>query len=136
MSPQTHNPTLGKPKLLDQVRLVLRTGHYSYRTEKAYTHWIKRFILFHCRRHPLEMGEQEINQFLSHLATHEHVSASTQNQALCAVVFLYRHVLKKELGDFGELVWAKRSQRLPVLLTREEVKRMLSHLSGVNWIMG
>jgi len=92
-----------KPKLLDQVRSAIRTRHYSIRTEEAYINWIKRFILFHNKRHPNEMGEREINQFLSYLAEKKNVSASTQNQALCAIIFLYKHVLKKDIGDLGDL---------------------------------
>ena len=110
-----------KPRLLEQVCQAVRTRHYSLRTEAAYVHWIKRFILYHHKRHPMEMGEQEINEFLSHLAVQEHVASSTQNQALCAIIFLYKHVLKKEIGDV-ELVWAKKPARVPVVLTREEVK--------------
>ena len=86
-------PAVPKPKLLDQVRTAVRLRHYSLRTEEAYVGWIKRFIFFHGKRHPVEMGEQEISHFLSALATERHVSASTQNQALCALLFLYRHVL-------------------------------------------
>ena len=87
-----------KPKLLDQVREAIRMRHYSLRTEEAYVHWIKRFILFHGKRHPREMGEQEVSHFLSALAVKGRVSASTQNQALCALLFLYRHVLDQNLG--------------------------------------
>ena len=91
MSYQTlQPPTTTKPKLLDQVREVIRTKHYSFRTEQAYVFWNKRFIFFHKKRHPKEMGEKEINEFLTYLAVKENVSASTQNQALCAIVFLYR----------------------------------------------
>lgn len=90
-----------QPKLLDQVRSAIRIRHYSIRTEKAYIQWIKRYIHFHNIRHPEEMGEKEINQFLSYLAEKEKVSASTQNQALCAIVFLYKHVLKIDLENFG-----------------------------------
>ena len=124
-----------KPKLLDQVRLAIRTKHYSLRTEESYVSWIKRFILFHSKRHPREMGEVEINQFLTHLAVNKKVSASTQNQALCAIVFLYKHVLGQELGDFGDVVWAKRPKRLPVVFTPEEVKAVMRHLDGIRWIM-
>ena len=89
MPPFSHNPTTEKkPKLLDQVRFAIRTKHYSLRTERAYIQWIKRFILFHQKRHPQEMGALEVNQFLTHLAVKERVAASTQNQALCAIVFL------------------------------------------------
>ena len=91
-------PADQKPKLLDQVRQVIRTRHYSPKTEKAYVHWIKRFIFFHHKRHPMEMAEAEIGQFLSSLATDGHVSASTQNQALNALLFLYKEVLNKQIG--------------------------------------
>ena len=124
-----------KPKLLDQVRNTLRTKHYSIKTEKAYVHWIRRFILFHNKRHPKEMGEREINQFLTHLAVKEKVAASTQNQALCAIVFLYKQVLKIDLGDFGDITWAKKTAKLPVVFTREEVTKVLNQLSGTNLIM-
>ena len=109
--------------------------HYSIRTEEAYVSWIKRFILFHGKRHPLEMGEDEITRFLSTLAVHGQVSASTQNQALCALVFLYRHVLGQNLGWLEDVVRAKRPQRLPVVLTRPEVKALLGALDGAHWIM-
>ncbi|MGH8059658.1 MAG: phage integrase N-terminal SAM-like domain-containing protein, partial [Candidatus Entotheonellia bacterium] len=124
-----------QPKLLDQVRGAIRTRHYSVRTEEAYVSWIRRFILFHGKRHPLEMGEDEITRFLSALAVHEHVSASTQNQALCALLFLYRHVLDQNLGWLENLVRAKRPQRVPVVWTRSEVKALLGALKGVHWIM-
>ena len=124
-----------KPKLLDQVREAIRMRHYSIRTEEAYVGWIKRFILFHGKRHPLEMGEDEITRFLSALAVHGQVSASTQNQALCALVFLYRHVLGQNLGWLDGVVRAKRPQRLPVVLTRPEVKALLSALDGIHWSM-
>ena len=104
-----------KPKLLDQVRAAIRMRHDSIRTEEAYVGWIKQFILFHGKRHPLEMGADEITRFLSALAVHGQVSASTQNQALCALVFLYRHVLGQHLGWLDEVVRAKRPQRLPVV---------------------
>src|ERR687891_493464 len=130
-----HAPVGHKPKLLDQVREAIRMRHYSIRTEEAYVSWIKRFILFHGKRHPLEMGEDEITRFLSALAVHEQVSASTQNQALCALVFLYRYVLGLNLGWLDDVVRAKRPQRLPVVLTRLEVKALLGALEGVHWIM-
>ena len=103
-----HGP---KPKLLDQVRQAIRTRHYSPRTEETYVGWIKRFIFFHNRRHPAEMGEQDIARFLSSLASQSHVSASTQNQALNAVSFLYREVLRKEIGCVNGVVRAKRTKR-------------------------
>ncbi len=115
------------PKLLDQVRGVLRTKHYSMRTEESYIDWIRRYILFHNKRgsnarlkwrHPAEMGEKEISEFLTHLAVNEHVAASTQNQALSAILFLYRHVLKQDIGQLGELTWAKKPETLPVVLSK------------------
>jgi len=105
------------------------------RTEEAYVGWTRRFILFHGKRHPLEMGEGEVTQFLSALAVHEHVSASTQNQALCALPFLYREVLSQDLGWLDDVIHAKRPKRLPVVLTRQEVRTLLSALEGVKWIM-
>jgi integron integrase len=124
-----------KIKLLDQVREAIRMRHYSYMTEKAYVGWIKRFIFFHNKRHPAEMGDAEIGRFLSSLATDSHVSASTQNQALNALLFLYRGVLGKDIGYIGGVVRAKSPHHLPVVLTRQEVKAVLSCLSGTEWIM-
>jgi len=124
-----------KPKLLDQVREAIRTRHYSPKTEDSYVHWIKRFIFFHNKRHPAEMGEKEIAQFLSSLASELHVSASTQNQALNAILFLYREVLRKEIGYINGVVRAKRPHRLPVVLTREEVKTILGILDHSDWLM-
>ncbi|MFQ5851422.1 MAG: phage integrase N-terminal SAM-like domain-containing protein, partial [Candidatus Binatia bacterium] len=131
----TKKPTPPKPRLLDQVRHAIRTRQYSYQTEKAYVGWIKRFIFFHNKRHPAEMGEKEIGQFLSSLATDRHVSASTQNQALNAILFLYHEVLGKEIGYVDGVVRAKRPRRLPVVLTREEVRRIVNQLQGPEWIM-
>src|SRR5215831_12954329 len=111
----SHTPTNQKPKLLVQVREAMRTRHYSKRTEQTYVHWIKRFIFFHKKRHPVEMAEAEVNQFLTHLAVKEKVSASTQNQALSALLFLYRHVVKRPLGDLGDVIRARKSKRLPVV---------------------
>ena len=119
-----------EPKLLDRVREALRVRHMSLRTEKAYLHWIRRYILFHGKRHPQEMGEREINGFLTHLAVDGQVSASTQTQALCALLFLYRIVLEREVGELEGLVRAKRRRKLPVVLTTEEVKQILSRLEG------
>ena len=124
-----------KPKLLDQVHQAIRTRHYSPRTEESYVHWIKRFIFFHNKRHPVEMGEAEIGRFLSSLATDSHVSASTQNQALNAILFLYREVLRKEIGYINGVVRAKRPHRLPVVLTRQEVKSILGTLDHSDWLM-
>lgn len=119
-----------EPKLLDQVRAVLRTKHYSIKTENSYVQWVKRFILFNNKQHPGEMGEKEINRFLSYLAVEKKVAASTQNQALCAIVFLYKHVLRRDLGNFGSINWAKRSKHLPVVFTRAEVKGIIENLTG------
>lgn len=119
------------PKLLDRVRAAIRLRHYSRRTEESYLLWIRRFILYHGKRHPSEMGAREIAAFLSHLAVQRHVSSSTQNQALSAIVFLYRQVLGQEVGALDGLVWAKRAKRLPVVLTPDEVAALLDHLDGV-----
>ncbi len=126
---------MNKPRLLDQVRDSLRLRHYSLRTEQAYIGWIKRFILFHKKRHPSEMGEQEITAFLTYLAVDKHVSASTQNQALSAILFLYKEVLKQELEWLDGVVRAKRPQRLPTVLNREETARLLRELTGIYSIM-
>jgi integron integrase len=118
------------PRLMDRIRGELRARRYSRSTEKSYTHWIKRFIFHNNVQHPNRMGEVEINRFLTHLAVAENVSAPTQNQALSALLFLYRHVLKVDIGSVGEVVRAKKPLRLPVVLTREEVRRVLSYMSG------
>jgi integron integrase len=130
MNPVNPSPlaTASKPKLLVQVREAMRTRHYSKRTEQTYVHWVRRFIFFHKKRHPAEMAEVEVNQFLTHLAVKEKVSASTQNQALCALLFLYRYVLERPLGQLGEVIRARKAKRLPVVLTREEVKAVLKQL--------
>jgi len=132
---QPKNTTRNKPKLLDQVRAAIRTRHYSPRTEESYIYWIKKYIFFHNKQHPAEMRENEINAFLSHLATKEKVAASTQNQALCAIVFLYKHVLKIELGNFGNITWAKKPKKIPVVFTKEEAKAVIDQLKGTNWII-
>ncbi len=118
------------PRLLDQVRTALRVRHLSRQTERAYVQWIRRFILFHGKRHPREMGAGEIASFLSHLAETAGVSPSTQNQALNGVLFLYRHVLRVEVGVLEGVVRARRRRRLPVVLSREEVRDLLSQLHG------
>jgi len=128
-------PSAPKPKLIDQVHQAIRTRHFSPKTEESYVHWIKRFIFFHNKRHPAEMGEKEIAQFLSSLASELHVSASTQNQALNAILFLYRDVLRKEIGYIDGVVRAKRPHRLPVVLTRQEVKSILGILDHSDWLM-
>lgn len=125
----------GKPKLLDQVRQQIRVRNYSIRTETVYAEWVKRFIRFHRYRHPAEMGAAEIEAFLTHLATARNVSASTQNQALAALLFLYKEVLKLELPWLAGIVRAKKPKHLPVVLTREEVSAVLGQLDGVRWIV-
>lgn len=109
---------MNQPKLLDWVRAVARVRHLSLRTEEAYCDWIRRFILFHCKRRPSEMGSDRIRQFLTHLAVEANVAASTQNQALYALLFLYRDVLRVELPDIEGVERAKRPARVPVVFTR------------------
>ena len=124
----------GRPKLLDLVRGAIRVQHYSRRTEQAYVSWIRRFIVFHGKRHPRELGEQEVTAFLSSLATRG-VSASTQNQALSAILFLYGVVIGERLPWMHDIVRARRPSRLPVVLSREEVALLLSQLRGPVWLM-
>jgi len=126
-----NTPPTPAPKLLDLVRDRIRVKHYSIRTETSYVQWIKRFILFHNKRHPREMGAAEVEAFLTHLAVAGDVSASTQNQALSALLFLYREVLGVDLPWLDNVTRAKRSQRLPVVLTREEVRAILAEMDGV-----
>ena len=123
------------PRLTDQVRDALRRKHYSYRTEKTYLHWIRRFIYFHDKRHPRDMAEPQIAKFLTHLAVERRVSASTQNQALNAILFLYKQVIGREIGLIQGVVRAKRGERLPVVLTHEEVNAVLVRLTGRDWLM-
>jgi integron integrase len=123
------------PRDLEGFPLAIRARHYSIRTEEAYVAWIKRFIFFHGKRHPMEMGDVEVNQFLTDLAVNKKVSASTQNQALSALLFLYRHVLGREVGDLGKVVRVRKPTRLPVVRTCEEVKAVISHLHGDKWLM-
>jgi integron integrase len=118
------------PKLLDRVRAAIRARHYSLRTEEAYVGWVRRFILFHHKRHPAEMGEPEINQFLTHLAVADNVAASTQNQALSGILFLYQEVLGRDLDRIEGVVRAKKPVRLPVVLTRDEVRDLLEAMTG------
>jgi len=125
----------GNPKLLDRVRDVIRRKHFSFRTEQIYTDWIRRFILFHGKRHPSEMAETEVTQFLTHLAREGKVAASTQNQALSALLFLYKEVLKQEIGWLDQVERAKRPARLPVVLTKDEVHRLFQHLHGPHRLM-
>ena len=128
-------PAPQQPRLLDRVRAALRARHYSRRTEKAYVHWIKRYIFFHGKRHPAEMGAAEVTAFLTALAVRDRVAASTQNQALNALLFLYREILGVELPWLDGLVRAKRPQHLPTVLTREEVRTVLEQLDRAPRLM-
>ena len=123
------------PRLLTRVRTAIRVRHYSRRTEKAYLGWIKRFIFFHGVRHPATMGAPEVRAFLDDLAIRQRVSASTQNQAFSALLFLYRAVLGQPLDGLRDGVRAKTPDHLPVVLTIEEVRAVLSHLRGTPWLM-
>jgi len=124
-----------KPKLLDQVRDVIRRKHFSIRTEQSYVDWIRRFILFHNKRHPRDMAEAEVTRFLTYLARDGRVAASTQNQALSALLFLYKQVLNQEIGWLEGAERAKRPARLPVVLTRDEVHKIFAHLHGMHRLM-
>jgi integron integrase len=124
-----------EPKLLDRMGIALRARHYSRRTEESYVMWARRFILFHNKRHPSSMGGEEVNAFLSHLATDRQVAAATQNQALCAILFLYKVVLDERLPWLGDLIRATRPARLPTVLTPDEVRLLLGHLSGVSHLI-
>jgi integron integrase len=123
------------PRLYDRLVETFRVRHYSRRTEEAYLHWIRRFIEFHEHRHPRLMSESDVNRFLTHLAVQEHVAASTQNQALSAILFLYQHVLEQPLDRIAGVVRARRSKRLPVVLTVDEVSRVMAHLTGEKWLI-
>ncbi|RZT09454.1 integron integrase [Duganella sp. CF402] len=126
---------LPKPKLLEEVRNHIRLKHYSIRTEQSYIGWIRRFILFHGKHHPSTMGANEVTQFLTHLAVAAGVAPSTQNQAKAALLFLYKEVLEAELPWLDEIVTAKSSHRLPVVLTNDEVQRLLSSTNGTNGLI-
>jgi integron integrase len=133
---QSAKKALSKPRLLDQVRDVIRCKHYSIRTEQTYLEWIKRFIYFNNRKHPKDLGTTHISAFLTHLAVQRKVAGSTQNQALCALVFLYKEIIKKDIGQLDDLIRAKRPSKLPVVFTREEVRAILIQLDGQRWLMG
>jgi integron integrase len=128
-------PTQTEPKLLQRVSLAISTRHYSPKTEEAYLHWIKQFIYYHQKKHPKEMGEIHINEFLTHLATEKKVSASTQNQALAALLFLYKNVLDIALNPIESFIRAKKPKRLPTVLSTEEIRILLNQLSGDKWII-
>ena len=135
MGTETTPPLPDPPKLLDLVRDKIRVKHYSIRTETQYLQWVKRFILFHGKRHPKDMGAAEVEAFLTHLAVDGSVSASTQNQALSALLFLYREVLGIELPWMDTMVRAKKPQRLPTVLTRAEVSLVLERMDGAYSLM-
>ena len=132
--PQDPSPPKGK-KLLEQVSDVIRIKHYSQRTEKTYSDWIRRYIIFHKKRHPKDMGTEEIQAFISHLATERHLSASSQNQALSAIIFLYRYVLKKEIDLPSDLIRAEKSKTLPTVLTQQEALAVINNTAGLPQLM-
>jgi integrase len=134
MTPRS-NDIAGPPRLLDRVRQTIRARHYSFRTEKAYIGWIRRFIFFYDKQHPANRGTPEVVRFLEHLATVQHVAASTQNQAFSALLFLYGEVLETKLTGLEHVIRAKRPQRLPVVLSRNEVASVLSRLEGIPQLM-
>ena len=123
-------PGRDSPRLYDRLVRVLRGRHYSVRTEKSYVHWVGRFLRFHAGRHPRELHEEDVNRFLSDLATRRKVAAATQNQALAAILFLYKEVLEQPLGRVDGIIRAQRPKRVPVVLTRREVDQLLSALEG------
>jgi len=125
-----------KSPFLEEVREIMRVQHYAIKTEQAYVEWIKRFILFHGKRHPDEMGESEIAAFLTHLVVDRNVAPATQGQALNALIFLYRKVLNRPMGEIPGIVRSKKKIKIPVVLTRLEVSNLLSNLEGVHWLAG
>lgn len=120
-----------KPKLLDEIRISLKSNHYSRKTEEAYINWIKRFILFHNKKHPNEMGKDEIQKFINHLAVEQNVSSSTQNQALQAILYLYKNILNKNVGWLDDIKHATRIKHLPVVFSRNETTKIFEHLNGI-----
>ena len=126
---------MSPPKLLDRVREAIRTRHYSRRTEEAYVHWIRKYIVFHGKKRPASMGAVEVSAFLTWLAVERQVSASTQNQALSALLFLYKDVLAMAMGDVPPVVRARTPERLPVVLSREEIAAILKQLKGTEWLV-
>ena len=123
-----------KSPFLESVRDLIRVKHLSYRTEEAYLGWIRRFIIFHNKRHPKEMGAVEVQAFLTHLAVEGNVAAATQNQAFAALLFLYHKVLQKPIGNIENVVRAKSPKRLPNVLSKDEVQRLLTYMSGEQWL--
>ena len=129
--PRPPNLSDAPVRLLDQIRERLRLKHYSIRTEKSYVDWIRRYIVFHNRQHPRQLGSKDVERFLTYLAVDRELSASTQNQALAALLLLYREVLGVELPWLDDLVHAKRGTFLPVVLSRQEVRALFGHLDGI-----
>jgi len=129
-------PEPGKPRLLDQVRNRCRVRHLRPKTERAYVNWVRRFVVFHHMRHPLEMGAKEVTEFLTHLAVEGQVAASTQNQALSALLFLYREVLERDFGWLDNVVRARKPKTLPVVYSPEEAMGIIGELKGRRWLMG
>ncbi len=123
------------PKLLDRLRNAIRVRHMARSTEKAYVYWCRRYILFHNKQHPLQMGKAEVETFLTDLAVNQHVSASTQNQAFSAILFLYREVLEHEFGWLDDVVRANRPKRVPAVFSHAEATAVIAHLEGVNWLV-
>lgn len=134
VSPLGLFPGQPQPRLYDAKVEAFRVRHYSRRTEQAYVAWVRKSIVFRENRHPRELAEGDLNRFLTHFAVNEHVAASTQNQALSAVLFLYQHVLKKPLNRIDGVVRANRPKRLPVVLTVDDASRVMAHLSGDKWL--
>jgi len=128
-------PATGPPRLLDQVRGLIRARHYSRRTEEAYVYWIRKYILFHRKVHPRELGANDVGRFLAWLATARRVSAATQNQACSALLFLYRHVLRVDIGDVEMVPRARTSTHVPVVLSVSEVRAVRAQLDGVAWLV-
>ena len=126
---------MSKPKLLDQLKERIRAKHYSIRTEKAYSYWVKYFVKFHNYKHPVQMSAQHVQEFLNYLAVKENVSASTQNQALNSINFLYKEILQQPFGNMNNITWAKNTKRLPVVLSPDETLSLLAHLDGVSRLM-
>ncbi len=124
-----------EPRLLDRLRDRIRLKHYSIRTEKAYLDWNRRFILFHNKKHPQNMGTQEVEQFLTYLAVNGRVASSTQNQALSAILFMYKEVLKIELPWLSDVTRAKRPEKIPLVFSKNETRKLLANLDGTYWIM-
>ncbi|MFA7420735.1 MAG: integron integrase [Melioribacteraceae bacterium] len=131
MSEQVIKSGVKKVRLLDEVRISLRTNHYSIKTEESYVSWIRRFIIFNNKVHPQMLGSEHIKNFLNYLAVNRHVSASTQNQALNGVLYLYKNLLKKDVGWIDDIRFAQRKKHLPVVLTKEEVKKIFAYMEGI-----